>query len=382
MTTTRSFVAGGRRPFRATALSASLLAGWALSGAATAQTVLPIPLENNFNGIVHAGESGDPDAPNGFRSISDRALDFTLGVPDHPLLSGYELVDAAGQLDIVHIGNRDLVNGGAFAFDDVDDTDTIGLAPGWLTSVDQSGDQVTVIEPPLDIPVGVKSNVQFLFQVSNGGGAFEVVFDFANGFSIPVPFDGPDWFGGDFAGTDNVDLGVAGGNLGINEGTFDVSFFAGSALTQVAFRGLDNDDGALAILGMKMESGPAASNTFRNAGTNPASYNTETPPVLGSTFTGTVDLAGTTGHSITLLVGFATADEILLPTGQTILVNPFDPAGELLGLQTLSGPIATFQVEIPDDISFAGFTLSTQALHAGGAPSFAFSNAYDHVLGV
>ena len=60
----------------------------ALAAALPAQLV-PVPLNYNFNGIVHAGEAGLPDSPTGYRSISDRGLDFSAGVPNDPLLVGY-----------------------------------------------------------------------------------------------------------------------------------------------------------------------------------------------------------------------------------------------------------------------------------------------------
>ncbi len=35
-------------------------------------TDTPLDLTYNFNGMVHAGEAGVPDAPNGYRSIGNR----------------------------------------------------------------------------------------------------------------------------------------------------------------------------------------------------------------------------------------------------------------------------------------------------------------------
>src|SRR4030095_4153358 len=40
----------------------------------------PLPLAYNFNGMVHVGEAGQPDAPSGFRAISDRALNVDGGL--------------------------------------------------------------------------------------------------------------------------------------------------------------------------------------------------------------------------------------------------------------------------------------------------------------
>ena len=89
---------------------------------------LPVPLNYNFNGVIHAGEAGNADDPNGFRSISDRALDFSGGVPNDSLLNGYQLVGTPLTLDCVHLGNRNTVSGNLFVFDSVPDGDDVASA--------------------------------------------------------------------------------------------------------------------------------------------------------------------------------------------------------------------------------------------------------------
>ena len=64
----------------------------ALTAPIAVQATIPVPLNYNFNGIVHAGEMGLPDDPHGFRAISDRAFDFMTGVPADPLLAPYQFV--------------------------------------------------------------------------------------------------------------------------------------------------------------------------------------------------------------------------------------------------------------------------------------------------
>ena len=90
----------------------------AIASGAIAQN-FPVPLNYNFNGIVHANEAGNADDPNGFRSISDRALDFSNGVPNDTLLNGYTIVGTPGVLDIVHLGDRNNVSQNLFVFDNV-----------------------------------------------------------------------------------------------------------------------------------------------------------------------------------------------------------------------------------------------------------------------
>lgn len=128
---------------------------------------------------MHAGESGNPDNPTGFRSISDRALDFSAGVPADPLLTPYQLVDAPGVLDIVHLGNRNTVAGSGHIFDLTPNGDDVGIQPTWLPNVDQSTPQVTTLTSA--ILLDAASSASLLYQISNGGGTFDVTFTFSNG---------------------------------------------------------------------------------------------------------------------------------------------------------------------------------------------------------
>ncbi len=127
--------------------------------------------------------------------------------------------------------------------------------------------------------------------------------------------------------------------------------------------------------------GIRAAAAFRNAGSNPASHDAVTLPVLGTTYTAAIDLGGTTGHSLAWLVGFATPLRWPLASGQVLLVNFADPNGELLGQAYLPGPVATFDLPVPSDLSLLDYELSTQALHVGGVQPFAVSNARDLRLG-
>ena len=135
------------------------VAAVAAASSVTAQNI-PVPLNYNFNGIVHAGESGLPDDPAGFRSISDRALDFSTGVPADPLTNPYQLIATAGALDIVHLGNRNTVDNGNWAFQPTANGDNIGIQPTWLPNADQSTPQTTILATPL--PLVATTNLAFL----------------------------------------------------------------------------------------------------------------------------------------------------------------------------------------------------------------------------
>ena len=109
-------------------------------------------------------------------------------------------------------------------------------------------------------------------------------------------------------------------------------------------------------------------------GVNVDSY-TAGRPVLGETFVATVDL-GITGHPLAVLSCFRSAAEIVLPGGQRLL-------GEDRCLRlTATGPLARFEVAIPNLAALCGRTLVTQAAHVGGSLPFVLSNAQDLVLGV
>ena len=127
--------------------------------------------------------------------------------------------------------------------------------------------------------------------------------------------------------------------------------------------------------------GPLAGVTTRNAGSNPLSY-TANAPQLGGTLNLSVDLAGTTGHSLALPFAFFEPSAGIPVGGSLVLVDPFEPAGELFGLAgPAAGPIATFALPIPDDPSLAGLGFSSQALHFVGISPFALSNALDFLIG-
>ena len=225
-------------------LSASLLA---FAPAALSQTVTQVPLNYNFNGVVHAGESGMPDDPDGYRSISDRGLDFTVGVPVDPVLDAYSIVDTAAALDVVHIGNRNTVAGGAWAFDAAPDGDNVGTQPTWLADPDQTGPQTTPIGAP--VVLETTSTASFLFQISNGGGSFDVTFDFQSGGSTVGTIGGGDWFGGPFPGTDDTDnanLGATG--LFITEASVDLSAFSGESISAITFGNSTNGGAGIAVL--------------------------------------------------------------------------------------------------------------------------------------
>lgn len=182
------------------------------NGAATGQFTLvldtnpavhsdtPIPLAYNWNGLVHAGEEGQPDAPAGFRSISDRAFHITgnpgslgagtiLGTDFIP----YQIVQQAGVLDIVHLGLTGPGSPRAWDTGVPGALPNQGIQPTWLTSLDQRGPQATPLAA-LTAAMGPDTQLGILYNVSNGGGTLEARLGFGDGSSASVTLHAPDWY--------------------------------------------------------------------------------------------------------------------------------------------------------------------------------------------
>lgn len=232
----------------------TLAAALATTAAVFAQNTVQIALNCNWNGIAHAGETGAPDAQSGFRAISDRALNFTAGVPNDPILARYAIVAAAGVLDMVHLGNRNTVDGGNWAFDALPDGDNIGIQPSWLANANQTGIQTTVL--PVPLLLGTTSTASVLFHISNGGGSFDATFTYQSGRNRVRTLTGPDWFGGVYPGTDGVDRANAGANLNLVERTLDLSIDAGETLVQIGFGNRSNTGAGYGIYGVNVEAAP------------------------------------------------------------------------------------------------------------------------------
>jgi hypothetical protein len=157
-----------------------------------------VPLAYNWNGIVHPGESGQPDAPNGYRSISDRGLhaDGNPGAINAGALLGtdfipYAVVNSANALDLVHLGLTG--PGSPRQWDAAANGDGRGTQPSWLTSTNQSGLQRTNLAP-LNIAMGASTRVGVLYHVSNGGGSFDVTLEFSDSSTAVVNVQAPDWY--------------------------------------------------------------------------------------------------------------------------------------------------------------------------------------------
>ncbi len=205
-------------------------------------------LNYNWNGLVHTGESNQPDSVDGYRSIGDRGLTIgtanSIGGTAGNLTLGnltYWLERrSAPALDTVHVGFRRDV------FDLVVDGDDIGISPTWDPSLLGDGKNVpasTTAIPPT-APLDASFEFGILYDASEGGGDFDMTLGFTDNSSVTVRFDAPDWFannnpiaqppgpgvaeqsrltgplsGGDgFDGAGNVDRGLAAQPLNVIHG--------------------------------------------------------------------------------------------------------------------------------------------------------------------
>ena len=146
---------------------------------------------------------------------------------------------------------------------------------------------------------------------------------------------------------------------------------------------LDDDGGASrgAVWFLTLDCHTPASATWRNPDVqgvvNPDVYSVTSLPALGGTFTASVDTDPS--QSGCILVGYDTP--LAAPSAWgNILVNVFDPDGELLGLPTGLGDPAVIDLAVPADLSFLGFEVATQAVRFGSGP-VDLTNAQDLMLG-
>lgn len=117
----------------------------------------------------------------------------------------------------------------------------------------------------------------------------------------------------------------------------------------------------------------------RNAGTNPLTYSAA-PVSIGEVLHLTV-FPAVSGHTHALVVAFDSPGHIVLGGGQTLLCIDQGGNGELVRTGLQPGPIARFDLAVPNDRAYAGLTIYSQAMLVFGATPFALSNAQDIRIG-
>jgi hypothetical protein len=209
------------------------LAGMTLGcGSARGQLVdTRIPLNYNFHGMAHSAalnggtdeyttvaNNGNGDLPNGYRSIADRgflfdptnnhSIGFYTGQNIGRTGLSYAFFDTLGYgnttqmgaagygLDIVHLGSRcaGFTPAVIFPYETVANTaTTVGIAPAWSVCDHTNAVPQTTSFAPIALDGGAEIGV--LFNISSGGGQFDVVLGFSDHANITVRVAAPDWFG-------------------------------------------------------------------------------------------------------------------------------------------------------------------------------------------
>ena len=100
-----------------------------------------------------------------------------------------------------------------------------------------------------------------------------------------------------------------------------------------------------------------------------------TAPALGRVFHAEVDLVPS-GNGAAFVVASLLPASVPLPSGQTVLSTL--NGAELLSLR--AGPLASWDVRLPNDARLAGLAITTQAFLLGGGP-MRLSNAMDLEFG-
>jgi glucose/arabinose dehydrogenase len=179
-----------------------------------------LPLAMNFNGICHGASEETLPANTGtthenrcdlnsYRSIADKGL-LCDGIATNSLnYAGtvgyqsifYSLVSKPNQLDIVHLGNRNLAAGSSRQFVSTcpasGSTSVVGMTPSWLSNPDQTTPQTTVTSS-LGAVFGSATRLGILYHVSNVDSAstlatYDVTLGFTDSTSTTVTVQATDW---------------------------------------------------------------------------------------------------------------------------------------------------------------------------------------------
>ncbi|HMN41388.1 MAG TPA: PQQ-dependent sugar dehydrogenase [Phycisphaerales bacterium] len=348
--------AGSRVQWNATSGTQYLLRVAGNSGATGAFTLrindpanidLPLPLAMNFNGICHgASEQTLPVNTgtvhenrcdlNGYRSIADKGL-LCDGIATNSLNyagtfgfdgMAYAVVAQPYQLDIIHLGDRNLVANSGVQFVTAcpasGTTTGQGMTPSWLAGgggVDQTGPVTTVVSSQA-IVFGAATRLGVLYHVSNVGSSatlatFDATLGFTDGSSTTVTITATDW-----AGTNGQVMPAPGAASGLEVqrvlGTFKAVVTADQAVdttvpvkvdeavistAALIARGFNPTGRTLASITFgNPRSGNAAGDAFSSgfaifAATvrDPASFNPDYGPGGVGTFTPNPVIAGTGG---------------------------------------------------------------------------------------
>ncbi len=168
-----------------------------------------IQLGYNWNGMVHPGEAGVPNAPDGYRSISDRG--FLLGQANSvdggifSRTSGNRVYFFQSQADVVDVAYI----GSGRTWDTVADADNSGVAPNWDPSAGGGAVATSTSTFPATGPLDTNFEMGVIYHGHNGGGDFNMTLGFSDFTSVTVTLGVPDWFANFNPAAPAPDFGVA-----------------------------------------------------------------------------------------------------------------------------------------------------------------------------
>lgn len=176
-----------------------------------------------------------------------------------------------------------------------------------------------------------------------------------------------------------VTLVASDSGLRVLRGGYEAAFQA-DADNLIVVTGTQTETAEANLFATGFSFGTPGSFAVRNAGTNPLSFSTDAPPLLGQAWEATLDLA-LTGQDLGVVIGTFSALELALPGGQTLLTNLADPGGELFGFALTAGPTVTLSSLVPNDPALVGVFVAAQGAQFGAGQPFQLSNALDLTIG-
>ncbi len=390
---------------------------------------LPLPLAMNFNGICHgATEQTLPVNTgtthenrcdlNGYRSIADKGL-LCDGIATNSLnyagTIGYQgivygIVAQPYQLDIIHLGNRNLVANSGVQFVSAcpasGTTTGSGMTPSWLPSVDQTGPVTTVLSSQA-IVFGAATRLGVLYHVSNVGSSatlatFDATLTFTDNSSTIVTITATDW-----ASTNTQVMPAPGATSGLEVqrvlGTYKAVVTADQAVdttvpvkvdeavistTALIAKGFDPTSKTLASITFgNPRSGNAAHDAFSSGFAifaasvhDPASYNPDYGPGGVGTFTPNPVTAGTPGTLyVTVSRGTGSPNAIssvvvnasAIGLGAAVALNDSGTGGDLIAGDNIWSASATVPFAVTTGVRTLPFVVTdAQSRTASGSIVF------------
>jgi len=331
-------------------------------------------------------------------------LQLTKLIPDDGDTGGYSFGSSVAiEGTIVLIGaSQDIelgaASGSAYMFDAITGQQLRKLLPGDGEEGDRFGSAVAIdggialISASADDDQGTDAGSAYLFDLASGQELFKLLPDDAetfDGFGVSVAIDGGLAVIG-ASGDD--DLGLQSGSAYVFDAATGRQIAKAHAEDGEAY---DSFGRTVAIAGSIMTVGapteanfvgaaytfelaPASVVKRNGSGLNASLLTSAVAPVLGSTWSASLDCTGH-GAGLAMLALYEGALDGIFLSGGELLVDLTSPEVATIPLPHTGGS-ALFSVAVPGDAALFGSPVSAQGI-VFGAPGYELSNALDLVLG-